>query len=138
MNGENNTTDGKSFQKQKYSTKRKRQIRVHVRLSGPEYRAAKLAADGCGISIPALMRSLATGHKPRSVVDARHAKTLMSARAELRKMGGLFKLYQVRAKAGEFGEKEQEIRPEALMRRIEAATGLLLRAANAMLVGGKS
>ena len=116
------------------STKRKRELAVYVRLSGQEYRAAKQAAKGCGISIPALMRSLATGHSPRSVVDARHVKNIMSVRAELRKLGGLFKLYQIRRLSGEIGEGEQEIKADTLMRKIDVATDLVMRAARAMII----
>ena len=77
----------------KRSEKRRRKLDVHVRLSENEARVARANASNSGLSTASLMRELAVGHQPRSIIDSKHIIKLIHLRADLGRAGGLLKLW---------------------------------------------
>ena len=77
----------------KRSDKRRRKLDVHVRLTDNEARVARANASNSGLSTASLMRELAVGHQPRSIIDSKHIIKLIHLRADLGRAGGLLKLW---------------------------------------------
>lgn len=75
----------------KYSNKRKRTRGVHVRLLPDEEVVVIANASNAGLSAAGLMRALATGYQPKSVLDHKHIIELIRLRGDLGRVGGLLK-----------------------------------------------
>ena len=75
------------------SDKRQRTDRVHVRLTPDETRVVQANAGNTGLSPAGLMRTLAVGHQPISVIDSKHIIKLIRLHADLGRNGGLLKLW---------------------------------------------
>ena len=75
------------------SDKRQRTDRVHVRLTPDESRVVQANAGNTGLSPAGLMRKLAVGHAPISVIDSKHIIELHRLRGDLGRAGGLLKLW---------------------------------------------
>ena len=83
----------------KRSDKRRRTDRVHVRLTPDESRVVRAHAGNTGLSPVGLMRTLALGHEPVSVIDSAHIIELIRLRGDLGRAGGLLKLWLSKDKA---------------------------------------
>ncbi len=59
-----------------------------------EEREAIIAnAKACGLSASAYARNLALGHSPPTILDLKEVGNLMATRADLGRLGGLFKMW---------------------------------------------
>ena len=65
----------------------------HVRVSEEEHALIKLNAHNTGQSPAELMRQLAQGYEPVSLLDAQHIVELIHLRGDLGRLGGLFKAW---------------------------------------------
>ena len=75
------------------SNKRRRTDSVHVRLTPDETRIVQANAGNTGLSPAGLMRTLAVGHEPISVIDSAHILKLSRLSGDLGRVGGLLKLW---------------------------------------------
>ena len=76
------------------SNNRKRNYdRVCVRLDETEARQVKQNAENTGLSKAGLMRTLATGHIPKSIIDSKHICALIHLRGDVGRMRGLLKFW---------------------------------------------
>ena len=78
---------------QKRSDKRRRTQAVCVRLTPDESRVVQANARNTGLSPAGLMRTLAVGHEPISVIDSSHILKLIRLNGDLGRVGGLLKLW---------------------------------------------
>ena len=70
------------------SNKRRRTTAVCVRLTPDESRVVQANAGNTGLSPAGLMRTLAVGHQPISVIDSKHIIKLIRLHADLGRNGG--------------------------------------------------
>ena len=78
------------------SQNRQRAHLIGVRVTAEERAAIQVLAAECGLGgAAALMRSLALGYQPKSILDQRAIRDLVSVNADLGRLGGLLKRWLI-------------------------------------------
>jgi len=118
------------------SEKRKRNFQIKVRVDATEKALLQNRAKSCGVSAASFLRDLALAYPLTSVVDQHALDELIKARADLGRLGGLFKLwltkseeYKATAKIGNHTYADIE----ALVNKIEVQQERLLAIAEQLL-----
>lgn len=69
--------------------------RIPVQVSAEEHASITATAQATGLPVAVLIRRLALGYEPESIVDSRTVLELIRLRADLGRIGGLMKLWLV-------------------------------------------
>jgi hypothetical protein len=75
------------------SETRQRQEHIMVRVTREEKERLRLKAAMCGCKTPSYIRRLALGYPLQSLVDQYAVDQLLQAKADLARLGGLYKLW---------------------------------------------
>jgi hypothetical protein len=121
--------------KRKKSEARRRQAHIMVRVTDEEKEKLKLKAAMCGHSAPSYIRNLALAYPLRSMVDQYAVDQLIRSRADLGRLGGLFKLWLTKNqdnKILKLGDHTFED-VEALVQEIESKQEKLLEYAKVLI-----
>ena len=118
------------------SEKRKRDLQIKVCVDASEKALLQNRAKSCGVSAASYLRDLALAYPLTSVVDQHALDELIKARADLGRLGGLFKLwltkneeYKAQAKLGKYGYEDVQ----RIVEEIEARQARLLAIAERLL-----
>jgi hypothetical protein len=118
------------------SEKRNRVLQIKVRVDATEKALLQNRAKSCGVSTASFLRDLALAYPLTSVVDQHALDELIKARADLGRLGGLFKLWLTKnedhkesAKLGKYDYKTVE----NLVEEIESRQIKLLEIAEKLL-----
>jgi len=118
------------------SEKRKRNFQIKVRVDATEKALLQNRAKSCGVSAASYLRDLALAYPLTSVVDQHALDELIKARADLGRLGGLFKMWLVKNKerkaSAKIGDRTYED-IEALVGKIESQQERLLAIAERLL-----
>jgi len=118
------------------SERRKRELQIKVRVDKEEKFFLENRAKGVGKSTAAYLRDLAMEYPLRSVVDQYALDVLIKTKADLGRLGGLFKIwltnneeYKENVKLGKYDYKTVE----ALLEKIEERQERLIEIAEKLL-----
>jgi len=118
------------------SEKRKRDLQIKVRVDASEKALLQNRAKSCGVSAASYLRDLALAYPLTSVVDQHALDELIKARADLGRLGGLFKLWLTKnedcKQTAKLGERSYEDVAQ-LVEKIEAQQARLLDIAERLL-----
>ena len=85
----------------KKSEKRQRRAgKYSVRVDEKEKKLIEKNAKNTGLTPASLMRVLATGHQPKSTIDAQNIIELVKLRGDIGRLGGLLKMWLTSRKSG--------------------------------------
>ena len=118
------------------SEKRKRNFQIKVRVDAHEKALLQNRAKSCGVSAASFLRDLALAYPLTSVVDQHALDELIKARADLGRLGGLFKMWLVENKERKANAKignRTYADIEALVNKIEMQQARLLTIAERLL-----
>jgi len=116
------------------SEKRKRNLQIKVRVDEAEKALLRNRAKSCGVSAASFLRDLALAYPLTSVVDQHALDELIKARADLGRLGGLFKLWLTKNQDERLSLGNRSFESiEALVDEIEAQQAKLLAIAERLL-----
>lgn len=108
------------------------EYRLLVKMTGAEREAIQTTARKVRLPVSALLRKLALGYEPPSMIDLDTLSTLTRLRGDLGRLGGLLKLWLVDAPGQAVPESEVKAALDAILAKQGELSDLIVTVENAM------